>query len=329
MRRANPCGVSRPRRLSFVLPAFGEAENLPLVLPRIFAQAEHCDEIEVVVVDDHSRDGTFAVLQEWGSRDPRLKAIRLARNSGSHMAVLCGLTHCTGDVVVVLAADGQDPPEFTPELLESWASGNQVVWAVRSARLGETFFTQLFSRLYYATMNRWSSVQLPPSGADFLLLDRRVVDSLIEIPERNTSLLALSTWLGFRQTSLEYIKGNRLSGRSKWTFRKKVTLALDSLIGFSTIPLRLTTTVGTFFGGAGFLYAGLLVINKLSGGALFGEAPIIGWNALMVTVLVTSGTLMMMLGVVGEYLWRALEEVRGRPRFVSEAEVNLPPPSRR
>ena len=332
---AGPAGSRRPcyrssvtivHRLSFVMPAFGEADNLPQMLPRVLAQASLCDELEVVVVDDHSRDDTFAVLQEWGARDSRIKAIRLARNSGSHMAVLCGLSACTGDAVVVLAADGQDPPEFTNELLAARARGHQVVWAVRSAREGETLVTRLFSRLYYATMNRWSSVQLPPSGADFLMLDRRVVDALVEIPERNTSLLALITWLGFNQTSLPYIKEARLSGRSKWTFRKKVRLALDSLIGFSTLPLRMATTVGTVFGGAGFVYAGLLVANKLSGGAIFGEAPIVGWNALMVTVLVSSGTLMVMLGVVGEYLWRALEEVRGRPRFVAEAEVNLPPP---
>ncbi len=311
------------RRLSFVMPAFGEAENLPQVLPRVLAQAAHCEELEVIVVDDHSRDRTFEVLREWGQRDPRIKAVRLARNSGSHMAVLCGLSMCTGDAVVVLASDGQDPPEFTPELLKARDEGHQVVWAVRSAREGETLLTQLFSRLYYATMNRWSSVQLPPSGADFLLLDRRVVRALVEIPERNTSLLALITWLGFKQTSLPYIKEARLSGRSKWTFRKKVRLALDSLIGFSTLPLRMTTSLGFVFGGAGFVYALLLVANRVLDGLLFGATPIVGWNSLMVTMLVCSGTLMVMLGVVGEYLWRALEEVRGRPRFVAEDEVNL------
>lgn len=316
-----------PRRLSFVLPAYGEEQNLPLVLARVLAQAAHADELEVIVVDDHSRDGTFRVVRELGEKDPRIKGLRLARNSGSHMAVLCGLTRASGDAVIVLAADGQDPPELTSELLAAWRQGHHVVWAVRAAREGETWLTRLFSRLYYRTMNRWSSVRLPPAGADFFLLDRRVVTALVEIPERNTSLLALITWLGFSQAELPYVKEARLSGRSKWTLRKKARLALDSLLGFSTAPLRLATTLGFVFGGGGFLYAGLLVVNKLTGGALFGETPIAGWNALMVVLLVSTGTLMFMLGVVGEYLWRALEEVRGRPRFLSEAEVNLPMPA--
>lgn len=315
--------MERVRCLSFVLPAYCEAENLPRLFPRILEQAQHCDELEIIVVDDHSKDDTFKVLREWGAKDTRIKAMRLARNSGSHMAILCGLTAARGDAVVVLASDGQDPPEFTPELLASWRAGHQVVWAVRSAREGETFMTQLFSRLYYATMNRWSSVQLPPAGADFLLLDRRVVDALVEIPERNTSLLALITWLGFSTTELPYIKEARLSGRTKWTFRKKVRLAIDSLMGFSTAPLRMATSLGIAFGGAGFLYAAALVVNSVSGGVLFGTTKTEGWNALMVALLISTGTLMFILGVVGEYLWRALEEVRGRPRFLSEAEVNI------
>lgn len=318
-----PPPVERVPRLSFVLPAYCEADNLPKLLPRLLAQAPLCDELEIIVVDDHSQDRTFEVLREWGAKDARIKALRLARNSGSHMAILCGLSAASGDVVVVLAADGQDPPEFTPELIESWRKGHHVVWAVRSAREGETATTRLFSRLYYATMNRWSSVRLPPAGADFLLLDRRVVKALIEIPERNTSLLALITWLGFSQTELPYVKEARASGRSKWTFKKKVRLAVDSLLGFSTAPLRLATSLGLLFGGAGFLYAAALFVNKVSGGAIFGDTTTEGWNALMIVVLVSSGVTMTMLGVVGEYLWRALEEVRGRPRFLSEAEVNL------
>jgi polyisoprenyl-phosphate glycosyltransferase len=315
--------MARVERLSFVLPAYGEAENLPQMLPRLLAQADHCDELEIIVVDDHSSDRTFEVLAEFGRADPRIKAIRLARNSGSHMAILCGLSYARGDVVVVMAADGQDPPEYTPELLTAWQAGAQVVWAVREAREGETWMTQVFSRLYYATMNRWSSVRLPPAGADFFLLDKRVVQALVEIPERNTSLLALITWLGFRQVELPYVKGARMAGRSKWTFAKKVRLAVDSLLGFSTAPLRLATTLGTLFGGAGAVYAAALVANVLLNGALFGSTKTEGWNALMVVVLVSAGVTMAMLGIIGEYLWRALEEVRGRPRFVAEAEVNL------
>jgi len=312
-------------RLSFVMPAFAEAENLALLLPRLLAQAALADELEVVVVDDHSPDRTFAVVREWGARDARIRGLRLARNSGSHMAILCGLQAATGDAVIVLAADGQDPPEVAADLVAAWRAGAQVVWAVRERRERESLATRLGSRLYYALMNRLSSVRLPPTGADFFLLDRRVLGSLLAIPEHNVSLFALVVALGFRQQEVRYVKQSRLSGRSKWTLRRKLRLFVDSMIGFSTLPLRLATGLGFAYAAGGFVYAALLVFNRLSGGMLFGAVALTGWSALMVVLLVSSGTILIVLGIFGEYLWRALEEVRGRPRFLVEDEVNLAP----
>lgn len=315
--------VVHARKLSFVLPAYNEAENLPKVIGRITAQAHLADEIEVIVVDDHSSDGTFEVVRQLADNDSRVRGLRLARNSGSHMALFAAVAAAKGDAVIALAADGQDPPEFAPELVQAWQGGAQVVWGVRAGREGESLATRAFSKLYYSTMNRWSDVRLPPAGADFMLLDRRVVDALMAIPERNTSILALITWLGFRQVELPYIKEARLSGRSKWTLRKKLKLVLDSLVGFSTLPLRLASTVGFVTAGFGFTYAAALIVNKLGDGFLFGTTEVQGWSALMVVVLVCSGIIMAILGIVGEYLWRALEEVRGRPRFQAEDEINI------
>jgi len=312
-------------RLSFVMPAFAEAENLALLLPRLLAQAALADELEVVVVDDHSPDGTFAVVREWGARDARIRGVRLARNSGSHMAIVCGLSAAAGDAVIVLAADGQDPPEVAAELVAAWRAGAQVVWAVRDKRERESLATRLGSRLYYALMNRLSSVRLPPTGADFFLLDRRVLGALLAIPEHNVSLFALVVALGFRQQEVRYVKQSRLSGRSKWTLRRKLRLFIDSMIGFSTLPLRLATGLGFADAAGGYVYAALLVFNRLSGGMLFGAVALTGWSALMVVLLVSSGTILIVLGIFGEYLWRALEEVRGRPRFLVEDEVNLAP----
>jgi dolichol-phosphate mannosyltransferase len=309
--------------LSFVLPAFGEAENLALLLPRLLAQAPLAEEIEVVVVDDHSPDGTFAVVREWALRDPRVRGLRLARNSGSHMAILCGLQAASGDAMIVLAADGQDPPEAAPQLVEAWITGAQVVWAVREAHEDASLLNRLGSQLYYALMNRLTSVRLPPTGADFFLIDRRVLGALTAIPEHNVSIFALVVSLGFRQTEIRYAKQARLSGRSKWTLRRKLRLFLDSLVAFSTLPLRLATGLGFAYAFGGFLYAALLVANRLSGGILFGAVALTGWSALMVVLLVSSGSIMIVLGIFGEYLWRALEEVRGRPRFLVEDEVNL------
>jgi glycosyltransferase involved in cell wall biosynthesis len=318
-----PTGRRRPRRLSFVLPAYAEARNLALLFPRLLAQAHLADEIEVVVVDDHSPDPTFAVVREWAERDPRIRGLRLARNSGSHMAILCGLNAASGDAMIVLAADGQDPPEATERMLAALGEGAQVVWAVRDVRAGESLVTRLTSRLYYAVMNRLTSVRLPPTGADFFLVERRVVRALLAIPEHNLSIFALVVSLGFRQAEIRYAKQERLSGRSKWTLRRKVRLFLDSLIGFSTLPLRLATALGFAHAAGGFLYAIVLVANRLSGGALFGSVALTGWSAMMVVLLVSSGSIMIILGIFGEYLWRALEEVRGRPRFLVEDEVNL------
>lgn len=320
---APAAGASRPRCLSFVLPAFAEARNLGALFPRLLAQAPLADEIEVVVVDDHSPDETFAVVREWATRDARIRGVRLARNAGSHMSILCGLSVAKGDAMIVLAADGQDPPEAADELLAAWAEGAQVVWAVREVREGTSLLTRLTSRLYYAAMNRLTSVRLPPTGADFFLLDRRVLRALLAIPEHNVSIFALVVSLGFRQGQIRYSKQARLSGLSKWTLRRKIRLFLDSMIGFSTLPLRLATALGFAHALGGFLYATVLVANRLSGGVLFGAVALTGWSAMMVVLLVSSGSIMIILGIFGEYLWRALEEVRGRPRFLVEDEVNV------
>lgn len=311
-------------KLSFVLPAYGERRNLDTLIPRILLQKSAAIDVEVVIVDDHSTDATLDVVREWSERDSAVRGIRLAKNAGSHMAILCGLAECTGDAAIVLAADGQDPPELAAMLVEQWKSGAHVVWAVRERRSSESAVTLALSRAYYFLMNRWTTVRLPSTGADFFLLDRRVIDVLKNLPERNTSIFALIAWLGFKQVEVKYDKQARGEGSSKWTFAKRVRLALDSLFGFSILPLRVASTMGFVYSATGFAYALLLVMNKLSAGRIFGAVAVEGWSALMVVTLISSGTLMFVLGVFGEYLWRTLEEVRGRPRFIIEERVNAP-----
>ena len=313
----------RAGRLSFVVPAFGEASNLRLLLPRILGTTVPLDLLEVIVVDDHSQDDTLAVVRALAAQDPRVRGLRLARNSGSHLAILCGLRAARGDAIVVLAADGQDPPEFVSELAARWREGAQIVWAVREGREGVTLGTRLLSGLYYLAMNRLSDVRLPPAGADFFLVDRLVVDALASIPEHRVSLFALLASLGFRQVEVPYTKEARHQGRSKWTLRKKVRLLLDSLFGFSTVPLRLATALGFVYATGGSVYAALLVTNKLTGGRVFGAVPVTGFAALMTVLLISSGTILVVLGIFGEYLWRALDQVRGRPRFLVEESVNM------
>ena len=229
-----------------------------------------------------------------------------------------------GDSAIVLAADLQDPPEIIPRLIAEWRAGAQVVWATRNRREGETASTLFFSRLYYFLMRRVVGMRtLPPNGADFFLIDRRVIDSLTRFHESNVSITALVTWVGFRQKNIAYDKQARLHGRSGWSLEKKFKLVWDSVTAFTYLPIRLMSCIGFIVALLGFLYACLVI-----GIVLLGRV-VPGWTSLMVVILVLGGTQMIMIGVLGEYLWRVLDETRGRPKYIiEEMREPDPPPSK-
>lgn len=308
--------------LSIITPAFNEAQNIPILYDRasaIFASGDM--DWEWIVVDDHSRDRTWAVLQELADREPRLKAIRLARNSGSHAAFACGLRQARGDCAVVLAADLQDPPETIPALLEKWRAGARIVWAVREQREGESAATKAFANLYYWLMRRFVGVsEMPATGADFFLIDRRVIDVLNVFKEANVSLLALLTWMGFRQDRISYVKQARQHGQSGWNIEKKLKLAVDSVTAFTYKPIRFMSYAGFIMAFVGFLYALVVILHRI-----FLHTPVPGYPSLMVAILVVGGLQMAMMGVLGEYVWRALDEARNRPRFIVEDEIGFAP----
>jgi polyisoprenyl-phosphate glycosyltransferase len=306
--------LSRPV-ISVVTPAYNEAENLGVLHERLCATMDALGvEWEWVIVDDHSQDATFAVVTRLAERDPRVRGVRFARNFGSHTALMCGLHLARGDCVAALAGDLQDPPEVIPELFERWKAGVQVVWAARQRREGERATTVGFSRLYYWVMrNVVGMKEMAATGADFFLLDRAVVDAFSSFNESNASILALLTWMGFRQATIGYDKEARLHGHSGWTLKKKLKLAVDSVTSFSYVPIRFMSYLGFVVGIAGFLYAGLVVVNFMRGN------PIEGWSSLIIVVLLIGGVQMVMMGVLGEYLWRALDESRRRPRYLIEA----------
>lgn len=300
--------------LTIVTPAYNEARNLPVLYERL---REVLNGLAVrwewIVVDDHSSDETPRVLEQLALQDSRIVGLRLARNGGSHLALTCGLHHARGEAAVVMAADLQDPPEVLPELLAHWREGWQVVWAVRAHREGEKASTLAFSRLYYWLMRHIVGIkEMPGTGADFFLVDRRVIEAFKEFRERNASMLALITWMGFRQTAITYEKQARLYGRSGWSFGKKIKLVIDSITSFSYLPLRLMSYIGLFVALSGFLYAAYVVIWAWIGN------PVEGWSSLMVAVLVIGGMQMLMMGILGEYLWRALDEARRRPLYFIE-----------
>jgi dolichol-phosphate mannosyltransferase len=308
-------------RVSVVTPAYNEARNLPVLYGRLVQVLDALGLAwEWIVVDDHSRDDTFATVAALAQEDPRVHALRLARNSGAHTAMTCGLHHASGACAVVLAADLQDPPETLPQLLAEWDAGAQVVWAVRARREGESASTVGFARLYYWIMRRVVGMQeMPATGADFFLLDRQVLDAFRQFHESNVSILALLTWMGFRQTSIAYDKQARLHGSSGWSLGKKLKLVVDSVASFSYLPIRMMSYFGFAVAAIGFIYAGLVVFNALAG------QPAEGWSSLMVVVLVVGGVQMLMMGVLGEYLWRALDEARRRPKYLVETTSDAVP----
>jgi glycosyltransferase involved in cell wall biosynthesis len=311
--------TNRRSRLSVITPAYNEADNLPLLHRRISTVLDSLEvDWEWIVVDDHSADDTFTTIADIAKQDSHVQVIRFARNFGSHKAMLCGLDHAKGDCSIVLAADLQDPPETIPPLLAKWHEGAQVVWAARAGREGEKASKVGLARLYYLLMRRVVGLkEIPSMGADFFLIDRSVMDALRQFNESNASILALITWMGFRQTTITYDKRARKHGRSGWTLEKKLKLALDSITSFTYLPIRLMSYVGLVVAMLGFLYAVVVIINALAGHAVQG------WASLMVVLLVIGGIQMLMMGVLGEYVWRALDEARQRPRYLIEATTEI------
>ncbi|MEW5855161.1 MAG: glycosyltransferase family 2 protein [Myxococcota bacterium] len=312
-----PLSGTRPT-LSVVTPAFNEAANLPLLYARLqeVMQAQGV-EWEWVIVDDHSQDGTFQVIQELARKHGRVRGIRFSRNFGSHAAITCGLHAASGQCAVIMAADLQDPPETLPELLRKWRDGAQVVWAVRAQRLGESTGTLTFSRLYYFLVRHLVGMkEMPSSGADFFLVDRRVLEAFRALGERNVSIFMLITWMGFRQETISYVKQARVHGSSGWSLEKRFKLVLDSVTSFTYVPIRAISYLGVVVATLGFIYALFVIYNYFSG------TPNQGWSSLMVVVLVMGGVQLLMMGLLGEYLWRVLEETKGRPLYLVESTTD-------
>lgn len=310
--------VTKTNVVSVVTPAFNEEENLPVLYESLLAVFEGLEtDWEWIVVDDHSSDSSHSVISSIAAKDKRVRGIRLARNSGSHVALTCGLHNAKGDCAVVMAADLQDPPETIPDLLAEWRAGAHIVWAARAQRRGEKTSTLAFSQAYHWLLRNVAGLKnMPKTGTDFFLLDHQALDAFCKFDERNISIFALITWMGFEQKVISYDKQTRLHGASGWTLGKKTKLAVDSMVSFSNMPLRLMSLFGITTALAGFLYALLVIYNALNG------SPVEGWASLIVVVLVIGGVQMLMLGVLGEYVWRALDEGRRRPLYFIETSTD-------
>lgn len=304
--------------ISLVIPAHNESKALPETIKDILQVIsyipEFADDFEVVVVDDHSDDGTYEFVA--GLQDKRIKCLRLSKRSGSHAALRAGLHCARGQANICLSADGQDNPAALTEMLAAWKKGAHIVWALRHNRDDEPLRAKIFARVFYKllqVLNPGLDGNIDLSRADFYLLDRKVVDALKSCPERNTSLFGLIAWLGFRQESVEYERRKRRHGSSKWSFRSKIRLALDWMVSFSGLPLKMMTLLGFIVSTLGFVLVLFVVIE-----ALFCGSPVQGWQSLFTAILFLGGVQLASLGVLGEYLWRTFDETKKRPLYFIE-----------
>lgn len=309
------------KKISVVIPCYNEAEGLPLLAKRLdllVDQLKSKVEVEVIIVDDHSTDGSNTVLHKLCNERNYLKFLRLSRNSGSHVAIIAGMRFCKGDASVFLAADLQDPPELIEEMIGKWESGFDVVWAVRQDRIGVSKSSVFFSNMFYRLLNAMTDIRFPKKGADYAFLDKKVVEGLVQSAGSKPSLGALISWLGFMQTEIPYVKEERKFGKSKWTLSKKLNAFAEAFVGFSYLPMRFMSLIGFIAALCGFIYALIVVIFRF----VVGD-QIEGWASLMVVILIIGGLQMIMLGVLGEYLWRNLEESRRRPLFLIEDQKGI------
>ena len=307
------------QKVSVVVPVYFNEETLPTLIERLRDVAEqvpHC-QLEMVFVDDGSRDRSFAVLREEAARDSRIRAIRLSRNFGSNIAILAGLAHADGDAVVVISADLQDPPEKIPEMVAAWRDGVDVVLAARESR-EDPWLSRTLANTFNILFRKLAFRDFPPGGFDFMLISRRVSQLLVEMEEKNSYIFGQVMWVGFERTVLYYNRAERAGGRSRWTVMRKVKYFIDAFSAFSYLPIRMASVLGFLLAIAGLGYAAvILALILLGGGFDMGHA------AIVVTVLVGSGAQLVILGMIGEYLWRVLEESRRRPLYIVDTTVNV------
>jgi len=297
---------------SFVLPILNEEEVLHELHRRLSAVAEDLDgPAEFIFVDDGSQDRTRETLLDLRKIDPRVKLVFFSRNFGHQLAITAGIDCAGGDAVIVMDSDLQDPPEVVPRLAERWREGYQVVYAVRSAREGESAFKLRTAKLFYRLLNRASDIELPLDAGDFRLIDRRVADVIRSMREPDRYLRGMIAWAGFRQTGIEYERAPRAAGSTKYSLARMIRFAIDGLISFSTIPLRLALGLGFVISGLAFAAGVVAVILKLA-----GAYAIPGWASVVVLVSFFSGVQLLVLGMMGQYVGRVYEQGKGRPLYL-------------
>jgi polyisoprenyl-phosphate glycosyltransferase len=307
-----------PPDLSVVVPVYNEAGTIPELYRRLSRQLrEITSRYEIVFIDDGSSDPSLPTLLQLHDRDPYVRIVSFTRNFGHQPALTAGLEHASGQAVVCMDGDLQDPPEVIGDLVEKWREGFEVVYAIRRKRK-ESVFKRAMYRIFYSVQARLANIPIPMDSGDFALLDRRIVDILNRLPERSRFLRGLRAWAGLRQTGIEYERASRFAGRPKYTFTRLMRLALDGLFSFSGFPLRLVSLIGATTSLLSVTGVGVVLYFRL-----FTDRSIPGWAATVIPVLVLGGVQLLALGILGEYVLRIFEEVKGRPVYLVDRRIGF------
>jgi dolichol-phosphate mannosyltransferase len=311
------------KRVTIVSPFLDEEESLPVLYERLSRVMDAQPEAwELILVDDGSTDGSVPWVRRKAAEDPRVKLIVLSRDFGHQVAITAGLDHATGDAVVIIDADLQDPPEVIPELLAKWREGFEIVYAVRQSRAGESWFKKITAKLFYRLFHRMAGINVPMDAGEFRLIDRKVVEALRDVRELHRFLRGLTCWTGFSQCPVLYQRAPRYAGRTKYPLWQLIRLAWDALTSFTGAPLRWMTGIGVAVSFAGLLFAARIVVGRLLG---IGET-VPGWTSLIAVMLVLGGIQLVCLGLMGQYISRIYEESKKRPLYFIRDSIGLQPP---
>ncbi|MEI6899769.1 MAG: glycosyltransferase family 2 protein [Bacteroidota bacterium] len=307
--------------ITIVVPCFNEEKNIERLLEKLNDATSSVTDVNFtyLLVDDGSADGTFNVIRNAAKTQPKIRAIKLSRNFGSHVAISAGIENAAGsDAAIVISADLQEPPELIGELISKWRNGSEVVWTIREKR-AQSFIGKSLSKSFYKLFIKASGLKnYPKEGPSaFFLLDQKVCLQWRKFKETNRMIIGMVAWMGFKHSCIYYQQNERNSGKSSFTFMKLIKLAIDSFVSFSFAPIRFISYLGVIVSLIGFIYSLVLIFNKL----FLGIGPT-GWTSIMVVVLFLGGIQLITLGIIGEYVWRGVEESRSRPLYIIAEEIN-------
>lgn len=298
--------------LSIVVPVYNEQEVIDETFRRLSATfKDYCMDIEYIFINDGSRDNTYFKLREIASSNKEVRVINFARNFGHQIAITAGMDYAKGDAIVIIDADLQDPPEVILEMVDKWVEGYQVVYGKRLQREGETIFKKLTAKVFYRFLDSMTDVKLPVDVGDFRLIDRKVCDAMKCLPERSRYVRGLVSWVGFKQTSVEYHREKRFAGETKYPFKKMLKLAGDGIFSFSYKPLKLATFMGMLVSALSFIYLIIVLVQRIVKNDVAS-----GWASSMAVSLFLNGVMLIVIGIMGEYVGRIYEEVKARPLYV-------------